>query len=175
MAAPKTSLSPQALKGPLARLKRANAAFARRTPGDSPDRQPVHTLYGGAQLFTAESTRKLGELAQRALREHAPDAHVLGNALGLTRELALKVYPRVQAKLEREPVEDFRIDFEDGYGNRPDPEEDQDAIRTAEETAEAMAEGTLPPFIGIRIKPLSGELFARSLRTFDDWSEYELR
>jgi citrate lyase beta subunit len=163
----KTSLSPQALKGPLARLKRANAAFARKYPGDSPERQPVHTVYGGAQLFGADSTRKLGELALRSLREHAPDAHVLGTALGLPAELAARVHARVVAKLEREPVEDFRIDFEDGYGNRPDAEEDKDAERTATEVARGLAEGVLPPFIGIRVKPLSGELHARSLRTLD--------
>jgi hypothetical protein len=163
----KTSLSAKALGGPIARLKRANAAFLRLVPGDSPARQPVHTLYGGAQLFRADSVRKLGELARQALREHAPDADVLGNAFALPRELAQKVYPRVQAKLEREPVEDFRIDFEDGYGNRPDAEEDEDAVRTGEETARGMAESAWPPFLGIRIKPLSPELHARSLRTLD--------
>lgn len=163
----KTSLSPRALRGPLGRLKRAHAAFAREYPGDSEERQPVHTVYGGAQLFTADSVRKLGELALRALRDNAPDAHVLGNALGIPRELAARVHARVLAKLEREPVEDFRIDFEDGYGNRPDAEEDGDAERTALEVAKAQAAGSLPPFIGIRIKPLSGELQARSLRTLD--------
>jgi citrate lyase beta subunit len=127
----------------------------------------VHTVYGGAQIFTADSARKLGELALRALREHAPDAYALGNALDLPRDLAALVYPRVVAKLEREPVEDFRIDFEDGYGNRPDEEEDADAARTAEEVAKGLLAGTLPPFIGIRVKPLTGELYARSLRTFD--------
>ena len=30
-----------------------------------------------------------------------------------------------------------------------------------------MKAGTLPPFIGIRIKPMSRELHARSLRTLD--------
>jgi citrate lyase beta subunit len=163
----KTPLPPSALAAPLARLRRANAAFARRHPGDPEERQPVHTVYGGAHLFAADAARKLGDLALRALREHAPDAHVLGNALGLTRELASRVYPRVVAKLEREPVEDYRIDFEDGYGNRSEAEEDMEAVRTAGEVARGMAEGLLPPFIGIRVKPLSGELAARSLRTLD--------
>jgi citrate lyase beta subunit len=163
----KTSLSPSVLAAPLGRLRRANAAFARRYPGDPEERQPVHTVYGGAHLFAADAARKLGELALRALREHAPDAHVLGNALGLPRELASRVYPRVVAKLEREPVEDYRIDFEDGYGNRADADEDEEAVRTAGEVARGMAEGLLPPFIGIRIKPLSGELAVRSLRTLD--------
>ncbi len=155
------------LKTALARLRRANAAFAREHPGDPSDRQPVHTVYGGAQLFQADSARKLGDLALRALREYGPDPAALAEALGLSRELGERVYPRVVAKLEREPVEDYRIDFEDGYGNRPDAEEDQDAARTAEEVAKGLAAGSLPAFLGIRIKPLSGELFGRSLRTLD--------
>jgi len=163
----KTSLSPAALGAPLGRLRRANAAFARRHPGDPTARQPVHTVYGGAHLFRADSAGKLGALALRALREYAPDARALADALGMAQPLADRVYPRVLAKLEREPVEDYRIDFEDGYGNRPDAEEDGDAVRTADEVARGMAGGSLPPFIGIRIKPLSGELFGRALRTLD--------
>jgi citrate lyase beta subunit len=81
--------------------------------------------------------------------------------------LAYTIYRRVTEKLQREPVEDFRIDFEDGYGNRPDDEEDGHAVSAAEETAEGGKNGTLPPFIGIRIKPFNEELRARSIRTLD--------
>jgi len=81
--------------------------------------------------------------------------------------LAHKVYTRVTEKLRREPVEDFRLDFEDGYGNRPDAEEDGHAASSAAEVARGMAAGTLPPFIGIRIKTFSEELYARSSRTLD--------
>jgi len=81
--------------------------------------------------------------------------------------LAHTIYARVQEKLKREPVEDFRIDFEDGYGNRPDAEEDGHAESAAIEVANGMAAGTLPPFIGIRIKPFNEELRARSMRTLD--------
>jgi citrate lyase beta subunit len=81
--------------------------------------------------------------------------------------LAAMVYERVREKLEREPVEDFRIDFEDGYGIRSDEEEDRHAVAAAEEAVRAMAAGSLPPFFGIRIKSLSEELRARSLRTLD--------
>ncbi|HZL92517.1 MAG TPA: hypothetical protein VFB99_02695, partial [Vicinamibacterales bacterium] len=70
-------------------------------------------------------------------------------------------------KLTREPVEDYRLDFEDGYGTRSDAEEDGHAASAAREVATGMEAGTLPPFIGIRIKPLSPELHARSLRTLD--------
>jgi hypothetical protein len=81
--------------------------------------------------------------------------------------LAHKVYTRVVEKLRREAVEDFRIDFEDGYGNRPDAEEDGHAVSAAREVARGMEAGTLPPFIGIRIKPFTEELYARSSRTLD--------
>lgn len=81
--------------------------------------------------------------------------------------LAYTIYRRVIEKLQHEPVEDFRIDFEDGYGNRPDDEEDGHAVSAAEETAEGGKNGTLPPFIGIRIKPFNEELRARSFRTLD--------
>ncbi len=81
--------------------------------------------------------------------------------------LTYTIYNRVIEKLETEPVEDFRIDFEDGYGNRVDEEEDGHAESTAKEIAKGMSEGTLPPFIGIRIKPLTEELKARSVRTMD--------
>ncbi|HBB86401.1 MAG TPA: phosphoenolpyruvate kinase [Blastocatellia bacterium] len=81
--------------------------------------------------------------------------------------LAHTIYNRVNEKLRREPVEDFRIDFEDGYGNRPDEEEDGHAAAAAVEVAEGMLNSTLPPFIGIRIKPFTEELRARSMRTLD--------
>jgi citrate lyase beta subunit len=162
----RTSLKGAAVRPILARLKKSNTRFAGAYPGDATDRQPVHTVYGGAQLFKAETASRLSDLARRALREYAPDARTLGEVLGLG-ALAGVVYERVVKKLEREAVEDYRIDFEDGYGNRPDPEEDGDAARTAEEVAQGAEAGLLPPFVGIRIKPLSGELHARAVRTLD--------
>jgi citrate lyase beta subunit len=81
--------------------------------------------------------------------------------------LAHIIYERVNEKLRREPVEDFRIDFEDGYGNRPDEEEDGHAVSAATEVADGSKNGTLPPFLGIRIKPFNEELRARSIRTLD--------
>jgi citrate lyase beta subunit len=124
-------------------------------------------MYGGAHLFRADSARKLGEIASASLREYAPDADAFAGVLGIEPPLTRPVYARVVEKLKREPVEDFRLDFEDGYGNRPDAEEDGHAESAAGEVAAGLAAGTLPPFIGIRIKPLSTELYARSLRTLD--------
>jgi citrate lyase beta subunit len=127
----------------------------------------VHTVYGGAHLFSAETPKKLGELALRALDMYAPDAATFADAIGIKGDLAPKVLERVRDKLEREPVEDFRIDFEDGYGNRADEEEDNHAVQAAQQLAAGLIAGTLPPFVGIRIKPLTRDLAARSLRTLD--------
>jgi hypothetical protein len=80
---------------------------------------------------------------------------------------AYTVFDRVNAKLQTEPVEDFRIDFEDGYGNRPDHEEDGHAMFTAGQVAIGMSDGTLPPFMGIRVKPFTEELKLRGIRTLD--------
>jgi citrate lyase beta subunit len=138
-------------------------------PGESGDRQPVHTVYGGAQIFRADTAQKLGAMATRTLEAYAPEASDLALALGRDPDdpVMAAVYPRIVDKLEREPVEDFRIDFEDGFGIRPDAEEDEAAIAAADEVYAGMEQGTLPPFIGIRVKQLSRELRGRAIRTAD--------
>ncbi len=195
----KTSLPLEALEPVLSNLQTANSAFAKAYPGDSSARQPVHTVYGGAQLFKSDTAPKMGGLSLRSLDAYAPSFVSFAKAVGfkgaetlpeslaeidaLTAQLAqdpeavrrafpaawlaYTVFNRVVSKLNREAVEDFRIDFEDGYGNRPDAEEDFHAVQAAEEVAKGMKAGTLPPYIGIRIKPFNEELRARSLRTLD--------
>jgi citrate lyase beta subunit len=159
--------------------------------GDSPNRQPVHTLYGGAQLFKFDTTKKIGNLALKAFKEYAPNFVVFAKALNIPgsnalpnskeeqeklflkenknhyEKLAFDIYNKVEKKLINEAVEDFRIDFEDGFGNRPDKEEDETAIFTAQQLAKGMREKTLPPFIGIRIKPFNEDLKYRGVKTLD--------
>lgn len=195
----KTILSEEQLQAVKQKLTGANARFNESYTGEPADRQAVHTVYGGAQIFKSTSARRLGDLALKSFKEYAPDFVTLARVLDFpdaellpdeqdnidklvkrletkpekirwqepSTWLAYTVYQRVIQKLETEPVEDFRIDFEDGYGNRPDEEEDADAQRTAKEVAKGMAENSLPPFIGIRIKPLTEELKNRSLRTLN--------
>jgi hypothetical protein len=162
-----TSLTPEMTQDALARLRQANLAFAQAYPGEGGERQAVHTVYGGAHLFKADTVRRMGELALKGVAEYFPDARTFASVLGFEATLAERVYARVQEKLRREPIEDFRIDFEDGYGNRPDAEEDGHAIQAAEEVAKGLAQGTLPPFIGIRCKPFTEELRERSVRSID--------
>ena len=164
-----THLAAETLGSATKALREANAAFVAAYPGESGSRQPVHCFYGGAHLFEASTAQRLGELSIRSLEEYAPDAKELSSALGwsLSESLAHAVYARVVEKLRREPVEDIHIDFEDGYGNRPDEVEDGHAVSVAREVAAGMKAESLPAFIGIRIKPLNDELMGRSLRTLD--------
>lgn len=164
---PPTSLTSESVRNAMERLRAANLAFTRHYPGESDRRQPVHTVYGGAHLFRSDAAAKLGSLALRALEEYAPEPADLARVLDLPERLAPTIHSRIAEKLQSEPVEDFRADFEDGYGNRPDAEEDGHAETVAREMAAGLAAGTLPPFTGIRIKPFTEELRERSVRTLD--------
>jgi citrate lyase beta subunit len=149
-----------------ARLRTANKRLAAAYPGDAVARQPVHTLICTGDAFRRNSVATFGVAALATLDKYAPTAAAFAKVLGLP-SLADVVRARVIAKLNREPVEDLRLDFEDGYGARPDAEEDSHAQSAAEEMAAGVSAGSLPPFIGIRIKAMSRELHARGLRTLD--------
>ena len=140
------SISPESTKQVLNRLQEANASFAKLYPGESPARQPVHTVYGGAQIFRADTARKLGATALQIIKDYSPNTSAFAKAVGLkgSKGYHTLLFNRIIEKLKREPVEDFRIDFEDGYGNRPDTEEDGHAISAADEVVRGMRDGTLP-------------------------------
>ncbi|MEU1425266.1 aldolase [Kitasatospora sp. NPDC005751] len=149
-------------------LAPVDADLARRYPGDSGSRQPVHTVYVPADAFGADTVRDWGRQALEAFDTHAGTPAALAGALGVADDALLAdVHARVRAKLEREPVEDLRIDFEDGYGPRPDAEEDAAAVRTAELIAAAVADGSAPPYIGIRIKCMEAAVRDRGIRTLE--------
>jgi hypothetical protein len=130
-------------------------------------RSPVHVVYGGAHRFKHDTPQKLGNIALSSLRTYAPTAAELSVALGFTGldDLISKVFERTQMKLEFEPVEDFRIDFEDGYGVRPNDEEDSHAISAAEALACAFTERGSTQFTGLRIKSFGAATRARAERT----------
>lgn len=126
---------------------------------------PVHTFYGPADLFRADSARRMGDEALRALDVHAPHSDSFAEVVGWKGQDAERLYSRVRDKLAREPIEDFRLDFEDGYGIRPDDEEDATAKSAAAEVAKGMETGTLPGGIGIRIKQFTTGFRRRARRT----------
>jgi citrate lyase beta subunit len=129
-------------------------------------RQPVHTVFGGAHLFRAGVVERFRSLALESLETYAGDAGEFAAAFGIASPaLAARVHTRVREKLLREPIEDYRIDFEDGYGVREDAEEDGHAEAAAREVAAAMAAGALPWCVGIRVKSWIEDERARSERT----------
>jgi citrate lyase beta subunit len=179
-------------------LKTANIAYQHIYIGDSAARQPVHTVYGGANLFAHDTAARFSVAALKNLTTYAPNFAALARVIGLKGAhdlptetmkvallsqkladmnpterrnhpafLAFSVYNRVVEKLKSEALEDFRIDFEDGFGNRSDEEEDATAVQAALEVARGMAQNSLPPFIGIRIKPFNEDTKARGIRTLD--------
>jgi citrate lyase beta subunit len=148
-------------------LRAANEAFAARYTRGPRGRQPVHTVYVGAQSFDAQTARRFGQAACASMERYGRDASEFALGIGLRDDsLVPAVRERVLAKLAREPVEDVRIDFEDGFGLRPDAEEDATASAAARELGRAIAAGIAPPFTGIRIKSL-GDAALRAGRTLE--------
>lgn len=131
--------------------------------------QPAHSVYGGAHRFQPATMRRLGELALAALDRYAPEPGQLAQLFGWPDlpGFAPTVVARVRDKLTSQPVEDYRIDFEDGYGPHSDAEEDEEARRVAEALASAQNAGALPPLIGLRLKPFDDTQRSRSVRTLD--------
>jgi len=140
-----------------ARLAGADAELERRFPGDAAARQPVHTVYVPADRYHAGLAAAWGEQAAAALGEHADSfAELVGDET---------LVAQVRDKLAREPIEDLRIDFEDGYGRRDDDVEDADVDRAARALAQAQTTGTGTPYAGIRFKSLEAPTRHRGIRT----------
>ncbi len=163
-------------------------------------REPIHVVYGGANLFTAETPAKLGKLALKSIENYAPNFVGFAYAMwlagadtlptfpdvieSLEKQLeknaekvktenfaawfAWTVYQKTLKKLNREPIEDFRIDFEDGYGFRTDEEEDSHAISASEQLAFIIHHSSfIIPFCGFRIKSFAPETKKRAVRTLN--------
>jgi len=151
----------------LAEADQADRALAAGYPGPRPGRQPVHTAYLPADRFGPGLAAQWGRQALVALETWAPGPGEFADVMGLPDRLAADVRSRVLAKLITEPVEDLRIDFEDGYGARGDGDEDADAVRAAGYLAAEVAAGKAPPFTGLRGKSLEPATRRRAIRTLD--------
>ena len=134
-----------------------------RYPGAPAGRQPVHTVYLPGDRFTEGSVAEWGTAALAALDEHGP---LRSGVPGLA-EVDERVESLVRDKLGSEPVEDLRIDFEDGYGNLGDEREDADARAAASALARVLADAAAPRFVGIRMKSLEAPTRRRGIRTLD--------
>jgi len=150
-----------------ARLARADERLARDYPGEAAGRQPVHTVYVPADRYAADTLERWRLEATAVLDRHAATAAELPEAFGIGAASAGQVHARVRAKLEREPIEDLRIDFEDGYGDRGDDEEDLAAVTAATALRHTVKAGEAAPFAGIRFKSFEAPTRRRGLRTLE--------
>jgi hypothetical protein len=180
----------------LGSLKIANLKFQKTYPGDKPDRQPVHTVYGGANLFKSDTCVKMGEIALKNLTTYAPNFVMLADVLQLKGFIDLpsseKKIDKLVKKLDRmgekkrrnEPewlaytvynkilkklkkeAVRFPHDFKMDFATAP-IEEVATAVGAANELVKAMKNKTISPFIGIRIKPFTEDLKNRGVRTLD--------
>ncbi|WP_026122671.1 DUF6986 family protein [Nocardiopsis halotolerans] len=148
-----------------ARLADADARLVRDYPGSSGARQPVHTVYVPADRVRSGLVREWGAAALASLDEYAPDAASLAAATGVDKAAVAEVLPRLRDKLTREPVEDLRVDLEDGYGDRGDEAEDRDVVESARALCSDLGAGQAPPVFGVRMKGMEAAGRARGARS----------
>src|ERR1700754_2055907 len=134
------------------RLAAADAALASAYPGDRGRRQPVHTVYVPADRYDSGTVRGWAEEAKLSLAGHGWSVTELAEATDSRPDVAAEVHERIHRKLDAEAIEDLRIDFEDGYGVRPDEDEDAATAGAARALATSIAAGDASPFHGIRVK-----------------------
>ncbi|MDQ0736517.1 DUF6986 family protein [Arthrobacter agilis] len=134
-------------------------------PGDSGSRQPIHTVYLPADRFDTSTLTAWGAQALEAVGTRGMNhvCELVGAPEGLRRQIADKV----NVKLLAEPIEDLRLDFEDGYGPRGDDEEDFHAAQAAQRVSDAVSAQKCSDFVGIRFKSFEQDTRARGLRTLD--------
>ncbi|WP_425302622.1 DUF6986 family protein [Nocardia wallacei] len=147
-------MPPDFLSTVASRLRDVDAELARYYPGDRPG-QPIHTAYVSAADATKELPYEWGAAATELADRHAGLLMDLGGDDGLA---------RVRETLAQRPVQDLRLDFEDGYGTRADEIEDRDAVRAGQILA------TLPAAVfsrGVRIKGLTGAEYHRAIGTLE--------
>ncbi|HEX4698669.1 MAG TPA: 2-oxo-4-hydroxy-4-carboxy-5-ureidoimidazoline decarboxylase [Actinomycetes bacterium] len=145
-------------------LAPADAALSAGWPGEPAAPQPVHTLYLPADRVDHDVLATVGTSALAAVE--GIDAAAMARISGLDPALVEDVWPRVLAKLTRQPVEDLRADLEDGYGHRSDDEEDRDAAASGAVLA-GLSGPSAPLVRGVRVKSLEALTRRRGVRSLD--------
>jgi citrate lyase beta subunit len=148
-------------------LAAADAALDARYPGPQDVAQPVHTAYLPAGDYRPGVALAWGQRALESLRQNVSGPEELADAVGLPVERVAAVWALVLRKLSTSPIEDLRIDFEDGYGHPGNEVEDADAERAGRELAADWRDGTAPAWAGIRFSSLEPATRRRGLRTLD--------
>ncbi len=138
--------------------------LASKFRGDFGGRQPIHTCYIPADKFSKNILNEWGSIALSTIQDHTPTASAFAAATGADAKIVEEIWPRFIEKIENEPIEDLRIDFEDGYGRRGDTEEEKDL-----QNALIAFNLVKIPFIGIRMKSMESITRSRALKTLDQF------
>lgn len=135
-------------------LRAADEQLAADYPGEPTGRGPVHTVYVPGDLFTGDTVAQWGGQALDLLDRFAPDAATLAAAVGVDVAEVEPIYQRLRAKLTAQPIEDLRVDFEDGYGRRDDAIEDEHLAAAVDGLRAILDADNRPTWWGIRFKCL---------------------
>lgn len=133
-------------------------------PGDDGRPQPVHSVYIPGGTYTVDTPALWGNLALELL-ETIAQPRLFSEIMDIPEHLAAEVLTRVITKLQTDPIEDLRVDFEDGFGHQSDSLEDSTVDETAATFSRAEATDSAPGSWGIRFKSLEAATRARGVRT----------
>ncbi|OAK51326.1 DUF6986 family protein [Rhodococcoides kyotonense] len=139
-------------------LRPVDEQLARDYPGDRIGGQPIHTVYVPASVADVGIPQQWGSQAARLVDAHADVVESLDAAGVLT---------TVRDVLHTSPIQDLRLDFEDGYGWRSDEDEDRDARHAGQVLSALAADPTGPSWVGIRPKGLAAHERRRAVRTLE--------
>jgi citrate lyase beta subunit len=155
-----------------------------------------HTFYGGAHLFKETTFSRMTQLGQQGFERFFATPKALGDwydlvfhvpadnvkiegalrqgSVGFSEADLTQLHTLLKACISRQFLEDYRIDFEDGYGVHEPTEELAQAERSAKVLAQVLASAPsleALPNVGIRLKPFSGGQAAHSVRLLGHFFE----
>ncbi|OZC46429.1 aldolase [Rhodococcus sp. RS1C4] len=133
-------------------------ALAADFPGDRIGGQPIHTIYVAASAAGVDIPARWGQQALSLIDENQKVFDSIDS---------VGVLPRVREALATRPIQDLRIDFEDGYGWRADETEDAHAREAGRILASLAADPLGPQWCGIRPKGLAPHERRRGIRTLE--------
>jgi hypothetical protein len=142
----------------------ADARFEKRFSIAVRRGQPLHTVYVGGDRIYQGLIADWGAQAKALVLEHGGYAELARRVDVPDRDVDA-VASSVERALNECPIRDLRVDFEDGYGNRTDSDEDDDTRRAARTIAAELRDPRAPKSVGIRVKGLNRPTRARSIRT----------
>lgn len=160
-----TRASAEALLAQLDEELRASDEQAERDgSAKAPAWQPLHTVYVPADAYQPDLPHQWGSAALETLERVVKTPAALASLVDADPALGSRIFTSVSRKLASHPIEDLRLDFEDGLSCGPE-EEDRLIPQLAPRLLAAQEAGLMPAAWGIRFKSLERATRERGLRT----------